>query len=141
METLTTGQLAREAQVNVETVRYYERRRLIPEPPRRAGGYRQYSQDAVKRIRFIKHSQELGFSLKEISELLTLRVAPDTACEDVRARAEVKIAEIEEKIQVLQGMKRALAKLVVACRRRDPTGECPVLEALDSASEGGDRSG
>ena len=141
METLTIGQLAREAQVNVETVRYYERPRLIPEPPRRASGYRQYSGDAVKRIRFIKHAQELGFSLKEISELLTLRVAPDTACEDVRVRAEGKIAEIEEKIQALQRMKRALGKLVVACRRRDPTSECPVLEALDSPSEGGDRSG
>ena len=83
METLTIGQLARQAEVNVETLRYYERRGLIPEPPRKESGYRQYPPDDLARIRFIKHAKELGFTLKEILDLLTLRVDPETSCDDV----------------------------------------------------------
>ena len=132
MEYLTTGQLAKKAQVKVETVRYYERRGLIPEPSRKESGYRQYSQDDVIRIQFIKHSQRLGFTLKEIQDLLTLRVNPDTTCFDVKRRAEAKITGIEEKIQSLQRMKQALMKLSTTCRGRGPIGECPILEALKS---------
>jgi MerR family copper efflux transcriptional regulator len=132
MRNLTIGQLARKAQVNVETIRYYERRGLIPEPPRRQSGYRQYSEDAVSRIQFIKRAKELGFSLKEISELLSLRVDPDTTCGDVKKRAEVKIAEVEEKIRALQRIKKALTKLVVLCRGSGPTSECPIMEALSA---------
>ena len=132
MEYLTIGQLARNAQVKVETVRYYERRGLIPEPPRKESGYRQYFQDDVIRIQFIKHSQRLGFTLKEIQDLLTLRVNPDTTCADVKRRAEVKIVDIEEKIQALQRMKRALMKLSSTCKGRGPIGECPILDALNS---------
>lgn len=130
MRTLTTGQLAKQAQVNVETVRYYERRGLIPEPPRRESGYRMYSQDTAARIEFIKRAKELGFSLKEVSELLSLRAGPATTCEDVKKRAEAKVADIEEKIRDLQRMKSALAKLIAACEGRGPTSECPILEAL-----------
>lgn len=132
MKDLTIGQLAKKTKVNVETVRYYERRGLISEPPRRESGYRQYSQDAVSRIQFIKHAKELGFSLKEISELLSLRVDPDTDCGDVRKRAEAKIQEIEEKILALQRMKEALTKLAASCRGQGPTSECPILDALNS---------
>lgn len=132
MENLTIGQLAKEAKVNVETVRYYERRGLIPKPPRKDSGYRQYPPEAVSRIQFIKHAQELGFSLKEIAELLSLRVDPNTTCGDVKRRAESKIKEVEEKIQALQRIKRALAKLAALCRGRGPTSECPILEALDA---------
>jgi len=134
MKSLTIGQLAKEAKVNVETVRYYERRGFMPEPPRRESGYRQYSQDSVARIRFIKRAQELGFSLKEISELLSLRIDPDTTCGDIKKRAELKVTDIRGKIRTLQGMKRALAKLVSSCRGRGPTSECPILEMLDSKS-------
>lgn len=129
---MTIGQLAKKAQVNVETVRYYERRGLIPEPPRRESGYRQYSQDVVARIQFIKRAKELGFSLKEILELLSLRVDPDTPCADVKRRAEVKLADIEEKIRALQRMKKALTKLAASCSGRGPISECPILEALDA---------
>lgn len=132
MRNLTIGQLARKVRVNVETIRYYERRRLIPEPPRRESGYRQYSEDAVSRIRFIRRAKELGFTLKETLELLSLRVDPDTTCGDVKRRAEVKIADVKEKILTLQGMKKALTKLVASCRGRGPTSECPILEALNS---------
>jgi len=132
MKTLTIGQLAKQAQVNVETVRYYERRGLIPEPHRRESGYREYSQEAVARLQFIKRAKGLGFSLKEIFDLLSLRVGPDATCGDVKRRAERKLADIEEKLQALQRMKKALTKLAAACRGRGPTSECPILEVLES---------
>ena len=132
MENMTIGQLAKKAQVNVETIRYYERRGLIPEATRRESGYRQYSEDDVARIQFIKHAKELGFSLKEISELLSLRVDPETTCGDVKRRAEMKIADIDEKIQTLLRIKKALTRLVGSCRGRGPSSECPILEALNS---------
>jgi len=132
MENLTIGQLARRAQVNVETVRYYERRGLIPEPPRRESGYRQYPKDAVARILFIRQAQELGFSLKEILELLTLRVDPETTCADVKRRAEDKIADIEEKLADLKQMRKALERLATSCKGVGPTSECPILEAMET---------
>jgi MerR family mercuric resistance operon transcriptional regulator len=135
MEYLTIGQLAKHLQLNVETIRYYERRRLIPNPQRRESGYRQFSQDIVKRIRFIKHAQQVGFTLKEISELLSLRVDPDTTCADIKKRAEIKITEIKKKMQALERMKQALTKLKAACRGRGPVGECPILGALESNGE------
>lgn len=134
METLTIGQVAKQAGVNIETVRYYERQGLIPEPSRRASGYRQYSADFVKRIQFIKRAQTLGFSLKEITELLELRIETDTACDEVRSRAEQKVASIKEKIQTLERMKQVLEGLIVACHHRGVTGECPILTTLDPDS-------
>ncbi|MBI2486184.1 MAG: MerR family DNA-binding protein [Deltaproteobacteria bacterium] len=135
MKNLTIGQLAKNAEVNIETVRYYERRGLIPKPPRPRSGYRQYSHDIVARIQFIKCAQELGFSLKEISELLSLRVAPDTTCGDVKRRAETKITVIEEKIQALQKIKKSLTKLVAMCSGQGPAGECSIMEVLDTKEE------
>lgn len=132
MKCLTIGQLAKRAAVRVETVRYYERRGLIPEPPRRESGYRQYSEDAVARILFIKRAQDLGFSLNEISELLSLRVDTDTTCRDVKERAEAKISDIEEKIADLKRMKQALVKVTNACSGRGPTSDCPILDAMSS---------
>src|SRR3990172_2946716 len=132
MGTLTIGQLAKKAQVNIETVRYYERRGLLPEPPRKESGYRQYSENDVSHLLFIKRAQTLGFTLKEILELLNLRVDPDTTCGDVKRRAEAKFGVIEQKILALQKMKKALAKLASTCRGRGPTRECPILEMLGS---------
>ena len=131
MENLTIGQLAKKADVNIETVRYYERRGLIPEPPRKESGYRQYSDEMVKRILFIKHAKELGFSLKEINELLTLKLDARTSCSEVKNRAEAKITDIEGKIKTLQRMKKALVKLTKACGGIGPAKECPILEALE----------
>ena len=135
MERLTIGKLAKQSEVNIETIRYYERRGLIPKPPRRESGYRQYPRDTVTRIQFIKRAKELGFSLREILELLSLRVDPATTCGDVKKRAEIKIADIEEKIRTLQRMKKALMKLTVECKGRGPVSECPILEALDTKGE------
>lgn len=130
METLTIGKLAAAAGVNVETVRYYEQRGLIEQPPKPRAGYRRYSPELIDRIRFIKRAQELGFILGEIVELLALRVEPTTACNDVKDQAEIKIADITEKIKTLQRMKKTLTALVHACEKRASTTECPILEAL-----------
>jgi MerR family mercuric resistance operon transcriptional regulator len=105
--------------------------RVLEEPPRRESGYRQYSVRAVDRIRFIKRAQELGFSLQEIQELLDLRAEGPDACPDVKMRAEAKIADIEDKLQTLQGMSRALRKLIEECAHHTPADECPILEALE----------
>ncbi len=136
MKPLTIGQVARQADVGVETVRFYERQGLLNEPPRRESGYRQYPEDVVARLRFIKRAKELGFSLKEIKELLTLRVDPTMTCAEVRSKAQAKIADVEEKIQALQKIKKALVKLTTVCRGRGPTSECPILEALEKEGNG-----
>jgi MerR family copper efflux transcriptional regulator len=132
MDGLTIGGVAEQANVHIETLRYYERRGLVARPLRSLSHYRLYPQDAVRRVRFIKHAQELGFTLKEIKELLSLRAAPKTRCADVRERAEAKMKDIEEKIRALQAMKKALAKLVAECAGRGPVTDCPILDALDA---------
>lgn len=133
--TLRTGEVAARAGVNVQTLRYYERKGLLREPERRASGYREYAPDAVGLVRFIKRAQELGFTLAEVEELLQLRSNQETVCSEVRSAAEEKIAGIEEKIQQLRAMKRALGALVAACAREASPCYCPLIEALD----GGER--
>lgn len=132
MKTMTIGQVARQADVGVETVRFYERQGLLEEPARKQSGYRQYTDDVVARLRFIKRAKELGFTLKEIKELLALRLEPGTTCAEVRERAEAKIGDIEAKIESLQRMKKALAKLARQCSGQGPGSQCPILDALDN---------
>src|SRR5438034_8323228 len=131
MDGLTTGEVAKHGGVNLETIRYYERCGLLPKPPRTPSGYRTFGTDAVRRLRFIKHAQELGFSLKEIKELLALRVDARTSCADVRKRTEAKIAAIDQKVRALRAMKRALVRLTAACVGGGPVSTCPILESLD----------
>lgn len=131
MDSLTRGQLARAADVGIETIRFYEREGLLAEPPRRRSGYRQYPPEAVARVRFIRRGKELGFTLHEISELLELRVDPDKSCSDVRALAKAKIADVEEKMADLDRIKSALQKLARRCRGKGPTSECPILDAIE----------
>jgi Hg(II)-responsive transcriptional regulator len=130
MERLTIGQLAKQGGVNRETVRYYERWRLLRRPSRSIAGYRVFSDDALKRLRFIRHAKILGFSLEEIKELLALRVHSIDTCDGVRERTQIKIADIERKIGALQQMRRVLTELVTACSRRQKTEECPILDSL-----------
>ncbi len=130
MASLTIGQLAQRAGVGVETVRFYEREGLIPEPPRRPSGYRDYSPETVARIVFIRRAKDLGFTLKEINELLELRVRPRRNCAQVKQSAETKIAGIDGKITALRRMRRALKGLTRACEERTPTTECPILSSL-----------
>ena len=132
---LTIGRVASDAGVNVQTVRYYERRGLIPKPPRSRSGYRQYDSESVARLRFIKRAQELGFSLREIRELLALRIRHAAACVSVEAKTREKISLVDQKIRELQSMKQGLERLVVSCQAREPTGDCPILETLDEDSD------
>src|SRR5215468_9618138 len=115
MERLTIGELAKQAHVRIETLRYYERMGLVASPPRSESNYRLYPQETVRRVQFIKRTQELGFSLKEILELLALRATPETPCADIRTRALDKITAIDDKIRALHAMKHALTQLVAEC--------------------------
>jgi len=134
MSGLTTGRLAARAGVNVQTIRYYERRGLLPEPERRPSGYRSYSESDVGRIRFIRRAQELGFTLEEIRELLSLRTATRENPEDVRERVQGKVASIDERIRDLREIRGALARMADACATHGATGECPFLEVLEGRS-------
>jgi MerR family transcriptional regulator, copper efflux regulator len=135
MESLTIGQLAKHARVNRENVRYYERRRLLTRPSRSISGYRMFSDDALRRLRFIRRAKVLGFSLSEIHDLLALRVNSANSCDRVRARARAKVVEIDQKIRSLRRMKRALSQLIAACERRGKTSDCPILDSLETADE------
>jgi MerR family mercuric resistance operon transcriptional regulator len=133
LQGLTAGNLAKAAKVNVETLRYYERRGLLPEPPRIESGYRVYPEASVDRLRFIKGAQVLGFTLEEIHELLNLRVNDHASRADVRKRAQEKVEHIEHKITALQAMRAALSDLIEQCHGDGPTSDCPILEAMPHA--------
>ena len=124
------GQTAKEAGVNAQTLRYYERRGLLPRPHRRNSGYREYSADTVRIIRFIKRAQDLGFSLNEIEELVRLRGVRHSERQRVRAIAQCKIVEIDRKIEHLRSMRSALAHLVHTCEESGDA-DCPIIEALN----------
>ena len=130
---LRIGQVAERGGVNLQTIRYYEREKLLPEPPRRESGYRMFPESTVRRVRFIKRAQELGFSLAEIRELLSLRLNPKKSSSAVRALAESKILDIAERIRTLQSMKEALSKLTDQCIGCGPASDCPILESIDSS--------
>lgn len=132
---MTIGALSEAAGVNVSTVRYYERRGIIPEPPRTASGYRQYGEDVVTRIRFIRRAQDLGFTLEEIDDLLALRVADPAACEAVGATTRAKLDSVESKIRELERLRSILRALVRSCEARERTDECPVLAMLEVGEE------
>ena len=134
-ESMTIGTVAEAAEVGRETIRFYEREGLIDEPPRSSGGYRLYPPSVVRRLRFIRRAQELGFTLTEIGELLDLRAENAAACDAVEARARGRLADIEARIRDLERIGDALTRLVKQCAARQPTGECPILEELDDRAE------
>lgn len=131
MDGMTRGEIAEKAGVNPETLRYYERKELIPAPPRSDGGFRLYDDDYVDRLRFIQRAKDLGFTLAEIKGLLDLRVDEEATCQNVRARAERKLDEVEEKIRDLQRIRKALSRLADACEDDGPTSDCPILDAME----------
>ena len=132
---LKIGKVAEKSSVGVETVRFYEREGLISMPTRTYSGYRQYSESVVRQIQFIKHAKTLGFSLKEIGELIKLKSVRNARCKDIKERTEAKISDIEDKIVSLERMKKALQPLVVQCKASDPISDCPILGALDEAKD------
>jgi Hg(II)-responsive transcriptional regulator len=129
------GEVADAAAVNVQTVRYYERRGLLEEPPRTPGGYRKYEATAVDRIRFIRRARDLGFTLTEVEELLELRVEDAEGCPGIEARTATKLEEVRRKISELQRMEGVLEELIADCRNRSPTEECPILRVLEETAD------
>lgn len=132
MMPMTISKVARAAGTGPETVRFYERSGLLPKPARTRSGYRQYTPEAVLRLGFIGHAKALGFSLREIKELLALRVTPRKSSADVRQRAQQKIGEIDRRIAALARMKQALERLSAACIGKAPVSACPILDALET---------
>src|SRR5262245_12689292 len=123
--TLTPGQLARQAGVNLQTVRYYERRELLSLPKRSKSGYRQYPVGTVRRIAFIKRAQALGFTLDEIADLLALKTTTPRQCEGVAREAMLVMERIDQKLVELTRMRSALGRLVEACHRTPRKSDCP----------------
>jgi MerR family transcriptional regulator, mercuric resistance operon regulatory protein len=131
-ERCTIGALARQAGVNVETIRYYQRRGLVPEPPKPLGGIRKYAPDHVQRLRFIKRAQQLGFSLEEVGDLLSLE--DGLHCREVGEIAGQKLVTVRERIAQLKTMESALATLVRKCSSNKGKVRCPLIAALESAT-------
>jgi len=127
------GKLSQQTGVSIDTIRYYEQRGLIPPAVRTSTGYRQYSADDVSRLNFIVQGKELGFTLEEIAQLLTLR-SGDRNCADVRAVAEAKAGEIAARIRKLSRMREILLALAEQCERSSDSDPCPILQSLEEKS-------
>ncbi|MGH3823188.1 MAG: MerR family DNA-binding protein [Pseudonocardiaceae bacterium] len=127
------------ARVNPQTLRYYERRGLLPEPERSPTGYRAYSSLAVRIVRFIKRAQELGFALDDVETLLHLAEGGPDSCDAVRDLATAKIADLDTRVADLRQMRAALARLVETCEHARDRRECPILATISSDPEDGQR--
>lgn len=125
------GELAHAVGVNIQTLRYYERLKLLQPSMRKPSGYRVYDGEALKRLRFIKNAQALGFTLHEVTELLNLRVSSIARCGDVQRKAQAKLHQVEDKIRALQGLARSLRALIQHCRAGQPTDACPILKSFE----------
>ena len=128
MPTMTIGRLAKQVGVNIDTIRYYERNGLIPAPVRRASGYREYEAADARRLRFILRAKELGFTLAEIGELLSL--SADRDVRGVKRRAEERLDQVEHKIKELQRVRKGLKTLIDACPGHGDLERCPIIAAL-----------
>jgi MerR family mercuric resistance operon transcriptional regulator len=129
-ELLTIGKLAKKSDVGVETIRFYEKKGILKQP-KKSGAFRQYPEEYIARIHFVKRSQELGFTLKEAKELLDLKIKDQAKCSDVLSKAENKISEINQKIKDLKKMKKSLEGLANCCvDEEQPLSECPILECF-----------
>jgi len=133
----TIGKIARTAGLHVQTLPYYERKRLLTPRTRKVSGYRLYDEEAIKRLRFIKNAQELGFSLKEISELLNLRVNSKARCGDIQHKASKKLDDVKLKIERLNAIEKVLKRLIKTCHREETTEHCPILNSLEEEKNEG----
>lgn len=127
---MRTGEVADRANVNIQTLRYYERRGLLPEPERRESGYRDYPADAVSVVRFIKRAQGLGFTLADVEELLHLADGGPDSCDGARELAAAKVADLEQRIAELQAMRNSLVRLADTCEQPRSQRDCPILHAI-----------
>ena len=126
----TISRAAKAADVSVETIRFYERRGLVSQPTTPARGYREYDRETIEQIRFIRHAQEIGFSLSDIQELMELRSDPDSDCSDVRLRAVAKLGDVNTKIERLRRVQDALETLIAACPGEGAVGSCSILNEI-----------
>jgi len=124
------GRVAEQVGITVEAIRFYEKQGLIEAPGRNESGYREYPEDVVQHLFFMKRAKDLGFSLKEIKELMLLRYTPGTTCSEVKKQAERKIADIDRKMEDLQRMRKALVKLAASCPGQGPLSACPLVGAM-----------
>jgi MerR family transcriptional regulator, copper efflux regulator len=129
---LTIGAVAKRVGVAIDTIRYYEREGLLPEPQRRASGYRSYGEGAIAQLRFIRRAKHLGFTLEEIRELLALSADRQRGVKAVKKRAQQRLAAIEQRILELQRVRDGLAQLVASCPGHGAPEECPILRALNT---------
>jgi len=132
---LKTSKLANKAGENKETIRFYEKKGLLSDPNRTDGGYRQYSQEDLERLVFIKNAKELGFSLSEIKELLAIADGDIYKCCDVRQIAESKLEYIDNQLKHLKKLKTTLTKLVTECQRAKTIENCPIIESLSKGAK------
>jgi Hg(II)-responsive transcriptional regulator len=137
---MRTMQVAERAGVNAQTLRYYERRGLLPDPPRTASGYRAYGPEAVRIVRFVKRAQELGFSLTEVEVLLHLADGGPESCDMARQLAENKVADLDTKIATLNAMRASLSRLIATCGRPPRERDCPLLDSLEPDPDRNGRS-
>ena len=129
--TMSIGALAKKSGIGIETIRYYERIGLLVPLERKASGYRVFNTESFKTLRFLKHAQELGFSLAEIKELLKLRADKESRCEDVQTRALKHLQDVEEKIEKLESIQVVLSKLIRQCRSKKTSDRCPILDCFE----------
>lgn len=127
---MRTTQVARSAGVNAQTLRYYERRGLLPHPPRTSSGYRTYGPETVRIVRFVKQVQELGFSLDQAEDLLHLADGGPDGCDDVQRMTADKLAEVDVKIEALTAMRESLGRLLATCSQPRADRDCPLLQCL-----------
>jgi Hg(II)-responsive transcriptional regulator len=131
MSEIFVGQLAGEAGINVETIRYYEKLKLLPKPKRKESRYRIYNETDLKRLLFIKRAKELGFTLKEIKELMELKIDSEAKCGDVKHLTEHKLKDVDDRIRDLKTIKSVLVKLINQCVNEEVSSdECPILESI-----------
>jgi Cu(I)-responsive transcriptional regulator len=131
MKMLNIGQVAKQTGVTVEAIRFYEKQNLIATPQRSQSGYRQYPLETIKRVRFIQHAKDAGFTLRDVGELLALRREPGTSCTDIKLCTLKKIEEVDKKISDLNKIRDALSRMIMKCSGRGALSECPILEELE----------
>lgn len=127
---MTIGQLAKKAGINLQTIRYYENLKLIPEPGRSDSGYRKYGEDYLEHIKFVKNAQDLGFTLEEIQKLVELKTNPSAMGNDVKEVLDRKIIEVNEKIDKFNNLKKYLEHLNGSCSGDMATSSCPIIQSL-----------